>query len=214
MTTRTAWRHIRRTAAPGALLAAALLAGCAGSGLDLARMAPPDPHPGAFQVCHGYGCRLRTQAVLDGDQWARVRALFADPAADAATERARIARAVGLIEGFVAPQAGTGDDKPEAAFLSFAPGQMDCIDEAVNSSTYIALLERDGLLRRHVLDLPVRRGYLVDGAWPHNSAVVREIDTGRAYAVDSYFRPNGGPAWIVPVETWRAGWRPEDGAPS
>jgi len=188
-----------------------LLGGCAsGTGLDLARMAPPEPRPTAFQVCHGYGCRLRTEVALDAKQWARVRALFADPAPNAEAERMRVAGAVGLIETLVGPKAGTSNDRAEAAFLSLDPGQLDCIDEAVNTSTYIALLERDGLLRRHRLDAPARRGFVIDGAWPHNTAVIRETATDRAYAVDSYFRPNGAGAVVIPVRRWRAGWRPGD----
>ena len=48
----------------------------------------------------------------------------------------------------------------------------------------------------------------IDGAWPHQSAVVLEIASGKAYAVDSWFEDNGRAAHVVPLEQWRAGWKP------
>ncbi|MCP5368959.1 MAG: hypothetical protein H6907_07300 [Hyphomicrobiales bacterium] len=192
-----------------ALALAALVAGCAA-----ARPLPADlvtgygPRPDRFQVCHGYGCRLSDHVRLSAADWISVRAAFAPPAADAAAERRRIAAAVALLERLSAPWAGTGDDGAEAHFLSGGPGQMDCVDETLNTTTYLVMMADDGLLRWHRPGRPARRGRLVDGTWPHNTAVIEERATGRAWAVDAYFHANGQPPDIVPLDRWLAGWRP------
>jgi hypothetical protein len=51
------------------------------------------------------------------------------------------------------------------------------------------------------------RGNFVDG-WPHNTAVLIENGTGASYAVDSWFFANGVEPAIVPLDEWKAGWRP------
>jgi hypothetical protein len=52
------------------------------------------------------------------------------------------------------------------------PTQLDCIDEAVNTWTYLTLMERSGLLHFHrVAKLP-HAGSLID---PRNTAVLQEI---------------------------------------
>lgn len=44
--------------------------------------------------------------------------------------------------------------------------------------------------------------------WPHTTAMVSETRGGARWAVDSWFRENGKPPEIVPLEVWRRGWRP------
>ena len=69
----------------------------------------------SFVVCAEYQCTRRYDVLLTDAEWARVRALFAPPAADAAAERARIALAVGQIERLVGPKTNTDRDRPGGA---------------------------------------------------------------------------------------------------
>lgn len=165
--------------------------------------------PERFGVCMGYGCAEIHMTSLSAAEWDRVRATFGTPA-DAAGEREAIARAIGLIERLVGPRTGSDNDAPGAAIINFRrEGQMDCIDEAFNSTSYLRFLERDGLLRFHRVGLPVRRGSFVD-RWPHNAATIAETDGDRrAYVVDSWFHGNGVPPEVLPLERWMAGWSPD-----
>jgi hypothetical protein len=52
------------------------------------------------------------------------------------------------------------------------------------------------------------RGLLLIGGWPHTTAVMRERESGEAFAVDSWFLDNGEPPYIVSLAEWREGWRP------
>jgi hypothetical protein len=46
------------------------------------------------------------------------------------------------------------------------------------------------------------------GRWPHQTAVIQEVDTKNSYAVDSWFHDNGHPPEIVPLKQWKKGWKP------
>jgi hypothetical protein len=163
----------------------------------------------SFRVCSDFGCARDTVVVLNEDEWSQVRAIFVPIAADAAEERERIRRAVATLETLVGPKAQTADDDPGAALFALnTRGQMDCIDEAYNTSTYLQLLAAEGLLRRHRVGQPVLRGHLID-RWPHNTATITETTSGEGYAVDSWFHGNGQPPEIVDLAMWRAGWSPE-----
>lgn len=171
----------------------------------------------SFIVCHGHGCRLRSEVGLTARDWAPVAALFAEPAASAAIERDRISRAIGLIEIAAGRKAGTSRDRGGTlnAFGVAASGttgfddQFDCVDETTNTSVYLTLLAQAGYLKWHEIDGWAGRGSLIgsDG-WPHQTAVIVELQSQRAYAVDSWFEDNGHAAYMVPLEEWYAGWIP------
>ncbi|MCB9991976.1 MAG: hypothetical protein H6867_11520 [Rhodospirillales bacterium] len=190
-----------------------LLSGCASESgaLDLSGYADLEQEtPAHFRVCHGYGCHFESDAYLSDAQWQSVRALFQPDAKDAEAERGFIKKAVALMEDYVGEAVGTQTDKAGAGFIMSDSGQMDCIDEALNTSRYLHFFDRDHLLKHHSVESPTRRGYFVDGAWPHNSAVIKDLATEQRYVVDSWFYENGREPVIVPVEQWLSGWRPDD----
>lgn len=196
-----------------ALVLPAAFAGCAGIGslpashLVAYRLAA-SPRPSAFDVCGNFGCTDAIRVGLDGVEWARVQSLFRPLPADAREERARAARAVGLLEELVGPKAGTRYDAPRNEPGPPGTAQLDCLAEASNTTVYLLMLERDGLLPRHNVDHPAHRGFLV---WfPHYTAVLMERDTGRAWAVDSWYGSNGAVASVWPLELWRARKENED----
>jgi hypothetical protein len=178
----------------------------------VAKLLDANPTPTKYNVCHGNSCRLRTEVSLSPAEWAQVRALFDPAPKDAAAERHQIALATGLLEVFTGRQAGTLEDAPGMGVHWNPDGQLDCIDESTNSTAYMRMMSADGLIRFHDIGLPANR--FVITAWgPSNTATIKERATGKVFAVDSYFRANGEPADVLPLDIWTAGWVPEDGPP-
>lgn len=168
------------------------------------------PTPAAFTVCADHGCARRSRVTLPPVAWDQVRRVFAPPARDAAEERARVARAVGLIERLVGPLTDTAHDKAGDLNGFGAPGsQMDCIDESTNTTTYLRMLQAEGLLAFHRAGEPQGRGWFVTG-FPHWTASLEERATGRQWAVDSWFHDNGREPPVLPLGEWRDGWQPKD----
>ncbi|MCF6195710.1 MAG: hypothetical protein L3J50_03325 [Emcibacter sp.] len=163
-----------------------------------------------FGVCKGYGCRYYLKTGLDEAEWQQIVDVFARAPEDAAAERDLIKQAIGLFEQFVGPKTGTDTDDPGAQIINFSTrDQMDCIDEAFNSTTYLFILRKAGLIRLHTLGKPLHRGNYIS-RWPHNTATIHEIGGDKAqYVVDSWFHANGVPPEIVPAELWSSGWSPD-----
>lgn len=166
-----------------------------------------DPAPGRFSVCSEHTCHKVTQVSLMPAQWQQVRDQFSPPAESAADERARIARAIALMENLVGPLAGTANEKGRNFKGVGIDGQMDCIDESTNTTSYLTMMAQDGLITRHSVEDRVTRGYVIFG-WPHTTAVIRDNETGERYAVDSWFPDNGEPPFILPLPVWQNGWEP------
>lgn len=189
----------------GALAGALLLSACTSAPGFL-----PDVPPRweSFQVCSGYSCTLQRPVALTASEWRQIRDMMLPRARNAAEERERLARVIGRFEQLVGPRTGTAGDLAGSAQGAGGDlsGQMDCIDESRNTTTYLALLEQQGLLVHHRLQ-PTARRYSLLG-YPHNTAVIRAIAEGRDYAVDSWFFGNGHDAQIVPLSVWRRGWSP------
>ena len=195
-----------------ALALMGLLAACGTAGGDydelMAERNFTGAKPESFSICHGHGCRLVSDVSLDAVEWAKVDALFAEPAASADIERARIAMATAILEEAVGRQTGTSVDTA-GTFNAFSGNhQLDCVDETSNTSVYLTLMAKAGYLKWHKIEGWAGRGILFDGDWPHRSAVIVEMKTGKAYAVDTWFEDNGRPAHVVSLDTWRAGWVP------
>jgi hypothetical protein len=109
---------------------------------------------------------------------------------------------VGAKNGTSTDHAGTFDNADYA-------GQLDCNDEAINTTTYLRLLKINGLMNFHAIEDMRTRNFFFTG-WPHTTAVIREIKTGERYAVDSWFYDNGRPATIVPFAQWKDNYQPAD----
>lgn len=195
--------HIAKYLAAAAL--PVLISGCAGIGPPPARYLfafglKTDPRPASFNVCRNIGCWDTASVSLEESEWRRVRALFDPPPANAREERTRASRAVGLLEELVGPKAGTRYDAARNDYGPPDTGELDCVAETGNATVYLLMLERDGLLPRHRVRDLARRGFLF--FFPHRTAVLVERDSGRAWAVDSWYGPNGSPASVWPLETW------------
>lgn len=163
-----------------------------------------------FDHCAGYGCTKKQSVPFAQEDWAPIEALFSPPSTSEQQERDRIAAAIGLFEQIVGKKAATYTDKAGTFQHMMAEGlQQDCVDESINTTVYLQLLEQKGLLRFHKPTMPMVRLPLIDsGTWPHQTATMREISTGTDFAVDSWFHDNGHPAEIVTLRAWKEGWRP------
>jgi hypothetical protein len=161
-----------------------------------------------FAICKAVSCEETVGIHLSEADWQTIRLIFHPPAASAEYERRRIATAVGRLEQLVARQAGTFDDQPRNAGSFRGTPQLDCVAETTNTTVYLLLMQDDGLLHWHSVGYPKHRG-LLNLQFPHNTAVVIENSSHKAFAVDSYFHANGRPAEVVPLAVWAAGYDPE-----
>jgi hypothetical protein len=195
-----------------ALLLAALLTGCLSHGTSLpqadralAGVKEMPPTPQGFTYCSDHNCEIEHPVALSESDWAEITAALAEPAADAESERAAVAESVGRFERVVGPRTGTAADPGGTGI--FAPaGDLDCVDEAVNTTRFLVMLDNAGLLRFHRAGWPVHRAF-VGNSRTHMTATLREANGG-AWAVDSWFHRSGAPAEVVPLELWLTGWEP------
>lgn len=164
-----------------------------------------------FSFCWGGTCAAVETVSLAPEEWERVRSLFTPLPVHPEQERERIREALGLFEHLIGPKTGTSGDRAGTFGNTAWPGQLDCNDEATNSTTYMRMMRDAGLIRFHdILDTKTRGGFLIFGR--HSTAVIAEIGTMQRFAVDSWFYDNGHPATILPLSTWQAGWKPENSA--
>lgn len=194
------------------LLTAALLAGGyvhadPGQETELIR----HPGPGRFNVCFNHGCQNLASVSLSAEQWRQIQAIFSAGIRSAPEERERIAMAIGKLESLVGRVTGTDGDKGGSLAGIWKRNQMDCVDESTNTHTYLVMLKNDGLLKHHVPADNARR--VLPRIYQHYTAVIRETATDQKFAVDSWFKDNGRPPFIVPLSAWKRGWTPGDEIP-
>lgn len=190
------------------VLLSAALAGCS-TGLPIKKYNDLPAEPQAFTLCHGYSCTHKSAAGFSAAEWSGILAIFrSNPAKTAEAERAKIGQAIALMERYSGARTGTDDDDAEATGSKRNNMQLDCIDETINTTHYIGFLQKAGALKFHEVAEPTHRGYIIDGKWPHNTAVMRDTLSGELYVVDSFYRRNGAEPYIMPRAKWLAGWKP------
>lgn len=166
-----------------------------------------EPDVGHFSVCHAHSCAEMDQVGFNANEWRSIQRMFSRTAASPSHERELIARAIARFELIVGKRTGTWNDKGGDLKGLGLEGQMDCIDESINTTTYLRVLQGAGLLRWHDVEDRATRGWFVFG-WPHTTAVIRDTRSNELYAVDSWFEDNGKPPHIVPLQQWKDGWEP------
>lgn len=180
---------------------------------DITTIYRQTPSLQAVDICHGGGCAQMQRVALSDDEWLQVSTIFAYSADTklpvAEHERKQIAQAVGVLESLIGIKTGTSTDRAGTFNNAGYPGQLDCNDEAINTTSYLRLLRRYDLMKYHEIEDMRTRNFFFSG-WPHTTAVMHEIASGERYAVDSWFYDNGYAATIVPFAMWKSGYTPAD----
>jgi len=168
-----------------------------------------------IDICHGFGCRYKETISITEREWGQIKAFFNEPADTAAAERKQIRRAAGwfeVIAGRHTPihrDKGKNDypeqfktlrlNKDEARKLGTRVGQMDCIDESLNMTTYLEMMERAGLLRHHRV---VERAHRQSAVDQHYAGQIEEIENGERWVVDSWFYDYGSLPYLEEAKEW------------
>ena len=176
---------------------------------DISRIFHQTPSLNQFEVCQGGGCAQFNQVSISAAEWENVAQLFTIKATNSADERLQISQAIGLLEQIVGAKNGTLGDRAGTFDNSHYQGQLDCNDEAINTTTYMRLLKQNGLMPLHEIEDTRTRNFFFTG-WPHSTAVIHDIKTGERFAVDSWFYDNGHAATVVPFKIWKASYMPSD----
>ena len=183
----------------------------------LERFAAPNPTPAEFIECHGFGCAEVSQVSLSRGEWQSVTAVFRPGAKDAHAERQQIAQAVALMQRLVGAKTGTGVHQWTHKNMMILPNggdptQLDCVDEAVNTWTYLTMMEKAGLFHFHKVAQLSYAGVPQD-LNPRNTAVLQETG-GEYFAIDPSLVDVGVPPPVMPLATWLGPWPPDLSASS
>jgi hypothetical protein len=176
---------------------------------DITRIFRQTPQLNQFEVCQGGGCAQSNQLAISETEWKSVAQIFRPKAINAAEERVQISKAIGALELIIGAKNGTSTDLAGTFDNSDFKGQLDCNDEAINTTTYMRLLKSNGFMLFHEIEDTRTRNFFFTG-WPHTTAVIHDTKTGERYAVDSWFYDNGHAATIVPFAQWKANYKPDD----
>ena len=166
-----------------------------------------EPSYSRFSVCHDHTCHKVITLSISLSEWREISSPLQPALFSASEERAAIATTVANMETLVGKLTGTSSDKGGNLKGFGKTGQMDCIDESTNTTTYMTMLAGDGLLQHHsVADRSTRFGIIA--GMPHTTAVIRENVSGQLFAVDSWFFDNGKAPAVIQIQEWKAGWDP------
>ncbi len=189
------------------LFAIVILSGCASQSLSShggwfderqARM----PIGSKIYVCHAFMCSLTTPVTLSAAELAEISAPLKNPVENAAAERLALSSSVQIFERIIGNRIGTANDRGGLDIGGGDPSQMDCIDEATNTTSLMLVLVARGDLRFHEVARPVSRGFFLDGRYPHATAVLRETGTDLSWAIDSWQTANAKPPVIQDLDVW------------
>lgn len=156
----------------------------------------------SLPICMDFGCKHQQTIALNDEEWKSVANWFQEPSS-AHAERKQIKQAIGWMEVVVGRHTPTyrdvGGDLMNEEKEAIFPGQLDCIDESLNTTTYLKLFEQYGLLKHHkVLDRAYRRA-VFDQHW---AGQIEALETGERWVVDSWFQHNGFLPYLQRSEEW------------
>jgi hypothetical protein len=167
------------------------------------------PTPDAFSDCFNHSCQTVEARSITHQEWQHFVTPLETQSESAEKERVAVARAIAIMEEIVGPKTGRVQDLGRNLRGFGKTGQMDCIDESTNTTTYLYMLEQAGYLKWHTLvDRSTRFGIFI--GMPHATAVIEDINTHTRYAVDSWFFDNGIPPAIIELSAWKKGRDPGD----
>ena len=151
-------------------------------------------------ICHGFGCNIESTISLSTAEWRSVTGWLKTNVSDPNTERDHIRQAIGWMEVLVGRHGPGREDRAlDLKHVANRTGQMDCVDESINTTTYLKLFEKQNLLRWHRVVERIQRRALFDAHW---ASQIEEIQTGDRYVIDSWFQDNGLLPNVQKTEDW------------
>jgi len=157
-----------------------------------------------FEVCYDFGCRTKAEINLSNEEWQSVQEIFtADNPID---ERKQMKLAVARMEVLAGQYSPIHQDlamnmpvlQSAADALNYS-GQLDCIDESINTTLFLQMFSDHGWLQFHsVLDRAYRRSFITQ----HWAAQVEDRLSGERYVIDSWFDENGALPVLVSSKRW------------
>jgi len=170
---------------------------------------PGNPTISSFPICYKHTCEVVETQSMTPSEWKQIHNIFTPPPSDPESERILIKKAVAHLEKLIGKKVNASNDKGGNFAGMFEDGnQMDCIDESSNTTTYLALMQKDKLLKWHQVQPTKTRGFFIFGM-PHTTAVIKENQSNRMWAVDSWFYDNGIEPEVLPISKWSDGWSPK-----
>lgn len=158
------------------------------------------PKRNRIKICHGHGCKYASDFRITDSIIAELRELF-EGVSSPSMERDALKKSVAFLERESGKVVGTQHDKPSLSFIAGGRfGQMDCVDEALNSTSYLVILNRLGLIKFHDIKAPVWKGGFFK--WTHYAALIEDKETRIRWAIDSGVRENGKEPLIIEYERW------------
>ena len=128
-----------------------------------------------------------------------------------AEERRAIAYAIALMERRqVGAAIGINDKAGMQWSASGDATQEDCVDDSTNTTSFLMVLQSNGLLRYHTVQGPLGEDNMLYGTligrpvkyWPHYTAIIKEKKTGQRWAVDAWIGDTGTNPSITKLGDW------------
>lgn len=177
------------------------------------------PRGNRITVCHAYTCKMQSPYTFSRQDLAEIRAVMAKVKKGDTPheERRAVAYAIAHIEVKVGAKLGIQDRAGMQFSASGDPTQLDCVDVATNTSSYLLVMQNNGMLKHHTVAMTRSKENLVRGFltlnpvkyWPHWSAILKENATEQRWAVDRWPFDQGENPAIQKVEEW---YIPDDGS--
>ena len=164
----------------------------------------PEASAKEIKVCSGYGCIISDHFTFTDSDNVDLAKSMSGSSASAFDERAAIAQTIGLMERKARAKLRYRPDVKKAYIKNSSKrGQMDCVDESLNTTEYLKHLYGLGLLKFHKPNKRyAERGFILDGRYPHKSASMTD-QSGKRWTVDSWYGDDGQPAQIMEHARWR-----------
>lgn len=159
----------------------------------------------SMQICVDYHCESRQLIYLQDQDIADLLGIFEDTAHSAPAEREKIQDAIALFESIAGKQSPTHKDLPEN-LGDDQVGQLDCISESMNTSSYLQWLDDKGLFKFHVVEKRVKRRPGLFAV--HWGVQINEIHGNQSFVVDSWYGKHAQPPAIQPLDDWMRRVRP------
>ena len=201
---------------PVILLAAGLSACVSGGGddprLHYSVFGAEPPQGNRVTVCHAYTCKLQTPYTFKPQDIAEIAAIMKKVKRGDTPfeERRAVAYAIAHIDVKVGAKLGIKDRAGMQFSASGDPEQLDCVDVATNTTSYLLVLQANGLIKHHTVEGTMSKENLAKGLvklnpvayWPHWSAILKDKESGQKYAVDRWPFDQGENPAVQKVEDW------------